>query len=123
MLSRCLRCCRYVRTSPQTEISCPFCGDSVVHAPLERPLFRLHALVATAAIGAGACMEEPSYNAFYGASPYDASVGQDAAALTIPDGGVAGSDGGPGDAANDGESGDAATATDAEAGDAAPDAR
>jgi hypothetical protein len=68
-------------------------------------------------------MEEPSYNAFYGASPYDASVGQDAAALTIPDGGVAGSDGGPGDAANDGESGDAATATDAEAGDAAPDAR
>ncbi len=122
MLSRCLRCCRYVRTSAQTEISCPFCGDSVVHAPLERPLFRLHALVATAAIGAGACMEESSI-AFYGASPYDASVGQDAAALAIPDGGVGGADGGPTDAANDGESGDAATATDAESGDAAPDAR
>lgn len=68
-------------------------------------------------------MEEPSYNAFYGASPYDASVAQDAASLAIPDAGVGGSDGGPIDAANGDESGAAATDAGAGPGDAAPDAR
>mgnify|MGYP000240412584 CR=1 FL=1 len=67
-------------------------------------------------------MEESSI-AFYGASPYDASVAQDAASLAIPDAGVGRSDGGPTDAANDGESGAAATDADAGPGDAAPDAR